>query len=310
MNDRTAAADFAADSAGERSPLLDAFGERMRTLRSRRGLTRKVLAETAGVSERYLTNLEHGRGNPSLLILHQLARALECSLADLAEDFLAGSAEWPLIRELLQGRNETELRKARLAIGDVIGTGGDRRAKGRRIALIGLRGAGKTTMGRMLAEDLGMPFIEISDEIEKVAGFSLREIQDLYGVAAYRRYERRALEEIVQLHSEFVMATPGGLVSEAATFNLLLTHCMTVWLRADPQDHLRRASSRGDMRPMDASSEVMEDLRRILEGRAPFYAKADATVNTSRQPLDQTFELLRATLNKVYDRGGWYGAAA
>jgi XRE family aerobic/anaerobic benzoate catabolism transcriptional regulator len=299
MNDRTAAADFAADSAGERSPLLDAFGERMRTLRSRRGLTRKVLAETAGVSERYLTNLEHGRGNPSLLILHQLARALECSLADLAEDFLAGSAEWPLIRELLQGRNETELRKARLAIGDVIGTGGDRRAKGRRIALIGLRGAGKTTMGRMLAEDLGMPFIEISDEIEKVAGFSLREIQDLYGVAAYRRYERRALEEIVQLHSEFVMATPGGLVSEAATFNLLLTHCMTVWLRADPQDHLRRASSRGDMRPMDASSEVMEDLRRILEGRAPFYAKADATVNTSRQPLDQTFELLRSEVRKM-----------
>jgi XRE family aerobic/anaerobic benzoate catabolism transcriptional regulator len=299
MNDRTAAADFAADSAGERSPLLDAFGERLRTLRSRRGLTRKVLAETAGVSERYLTNLEHGRGNPSLLILHQLARALECSLADLAEDFLAGSAEWPLIRELLQGRNETELRKARLAIGDVIGTGGDRRAKGRRIALIGLRGAGKTTMGRMLAEDLGMLFIELSDEIEKVAGFSLREIQDLYGVAAYRRYERRALEEIVQLHSEFVTATPGGLVSEAATFNLLLTHCMTVWLRADPQDHLRRASSRRDMRPMDASSEVMEDLRRILEGRAPFYAKADATVNTSQQPLDQTFELLRSEVRKM-----------
>ena len=300
MNVRAAASELAPASSEDRSPLLDAFGERLRMLRARRGITRKALAQAAGVSERYLTNLEHGRGNPSLLILDQLARALECSLSELVEDFLSGSAELPLIRELLQGRGEQELRRVRLTIGEVLGTGGDRRAKGRRVALIGLRGAGKTTLGRMLAETLDMPFIELSQEIEKTAGFSIREIQDLYGPAAYRRYERRALEEVVQLYTECVIATPGGLVSEAATFNLLLTHCMTVWLRADPQDHLRRTAWQGNPRPGVVSTEALDDLRSILKGRAPFYEKADAVLDTSRQPLDESLALLKQAVDKLF----------
>ena len=300
MNDRTAADELViAASEGERNPLLVAFGERLRTLRARRGLTRKAVAQAADVSERYLANLEHGTGNPSLLILDQVARALQCPVAELIGDVTAWSPEWLLIRELLEGRGEAELRRARMAIGEAVGTGGDRRAKSRRIALVGLRGAGKSTLGHMLAEDLDLPFIELSAEIEKVAGYSIREIQDLYGPTAYRRYERRALEETLQIYPEAVIATPGGLVSEPATFNELLSHCTTVWLQADPEDHMGRVAAQGDLRPMAASPEAMDDLRRILAGRAAFYSKADITLDTSRQPLDETFHLLRAKVRQA-----------
>jgi XRE family aerobic/anaerobic benzoate catabolism transcriptional regulator len=277
----------------DRSPLLVAFGERLRMLRARRGLTRKAVAQAADVSERYLANLEHGTGNPSLLILDQVARALQCPVAELIGDVTTASAEWLLIRELLENRDEASLRRAREAIGEALGTGGDRRAREGRVALIGLRGAGKSTLGRMLADDLDVPFIELSAEIEKVAGYSIREIQDLYGPTAYRRYERRALEEVLQIHPDAVIATPGGIVSEPATFNELLDHCTTVWLKADPEDHMNRVAAQGDLRPMAASAEAMDDLRRILAGRAAFYSKADIELDTSRQPLERTFELLR-----------------
>jgi XRE family transcriptional regulator, aerobic/anaerobic benzoate catabolism transcriptional regulator len=148
-------------------------------------------------------------------------------------------------------------------------------------------------LGRRLAEDLGCPFVELSREIEKVAGCSVAEIQALYGQNAYRRYERRALEEVIQRHAEAVIATPGGVVSEAATFNLLLSHCTTVWLKAVPEDHMKRVTAQGDLRPMAASSEAMEDLKGILTGRSPFYAKAAYQLDTSAKPLDQTFEALR-----------------
>lgn len=300
MNDRNAAVEAALSSAEEaKSPRLAAFGERLRMLRARRGLTRKAVAQAADVSERYLANLEHGTGNPSLLILDQIAGALQCSQAELIGDVTTSSPEWLLIRELLEGRGEADLMRVRVAIGEVLGTGGDRRAKGRRVALIGLRGAGKSTLGHLLAEDLDVPFIELSAEIEKVAGYSIREIQDLYGATAYRRYERRALEETLQIYPEAVLATPGGLVSDAATFNLLLSHCTTVWLQADPEDHMNRVAQQGDMRPMAASAEAMEDLRRILAGRASFYSKAHLTLDTSRQPLPETFQLLRAKVREA-----------
>jgi XRE family aerobic/anaerobic benzoate catabolism transcriptional regulator len=148
----------------------------------------------------------------------------------------------------------------------------------------------------MLAEDLGFPFVELSQEIEKFAGCSIAEIQALYGVNAYRRYERRALEEAIQIYPEAVIATPGGLVSDPATYNLLLTHCSTVWLKADPEDHMGRVRAQGDLRPMAASLEAMQDLRDILAGRTAFYSKADLTLDTSRQPLTETFGLLRASV--------------
>jgi XRE family aerobic/anaerobic benzoate catabolism transcriptional regulator len=300
MDDRNVE-DLSIDSGEERSPLLEAFGERLRTLRSRRGLTRRALSQTTTVSDRYLANLEYGKGNPSLLILDQVARGLECSIAELIGDVTATSPEWLLIRELLEGRSEAELGKARLAIGEALGIGGDVSEGRRRIALVGLRGAGKSTLGHMLSEDFDLPFLELSLEIEKAAGYSVREIQDLYGPNAYRRYERRALEEVLQIYPEFVLATPGGVVSDPATFNQLLSHCTTVWLRADPEDHMNRVARQGDMRPMAASTEAMEDLKRILSGRAAFYSKADLSLDTSRQPLAETFQLLRSTVRAHFE---------
>ena len=161
-----------------------------------------------------------------------------------------------------------------------------------RIALIGLRGAGKSTLGRRLAEDLGYAFIELSREIEQFAGCGIHEIHNLYGTHAYRRYERRALEEALQIYPEVVIATPGGLVSDAANFNLLLEHCLTIWLQADPLDHMARVRAQGDLRPMAASGEAMDDLKRILAGRAAFYAKADMRVNTSDGTEDEVFARL------------------
>ena len=276
-----------------RHPFLANLGERVRMLRSRRGLTRKAVAHLAQVSERHLANLEAGSGNASVLILLQVAQALNCSVVELLGDVTTSSPEWLLIRELLANRNEVELRRVRTSISEMFSGQGDEAARNCRIALVGLRGAGKTTLGQKLADDLGYPFFELSREIEKYAGCSITEIHNLYGPHAYRRYERRALEEVVHAHQNFVIATPGGLVSEASTFNEALTQCFTIWLKALPEDHLSRVAAQGDMRPMAGSEEALDDLKRILEGRAAFYAKADLVFDTSAQSLDDSFVALR-----------------
>ena len=286
----------------EKNPFLVALGERVRSLRSRRGMTRKATALAADVSERHLANLEYGVGNASILVLLQVANALQCSLAELIGDVTTSSPEWLLIRELLEKRDEDSLRRVREAIGSILGNGA---AKGKqrstRIALIGLRGAGKSTLGRMLADDLDFPFVELSREIEKFAGCSISEIQGLYGQNAYRRYERRAVEEAIQIYPEAVLATPGGLVSDAATFNLLLSHCTTVWLQAAPEEHMRRVIAQGDMRPMADNKEAMDDLKAILAGRSPFYSKADFRLDTSAQELGPTFEALRTLVRQALE---------
>ena len=248
----------APEAAEAKNPFLVALGERVRALRSRRGMTRKAVALAADVSERHLANLEYGVGNASILVLLQVAQALQCTLAELTGDVTTASPEWLLLRELLEGRDEATLHRVRVAVGELLGTGGAAaKPSGRspRIALVGLRGAGKSTLGQMLADDLGVAFVELSREIEKFAGCSINEIQSLYGQNAYRRYERRALEEAIQIHAEAVIATPGGIVSDPATFNLLLAHCTTVWLQADPEDHMKRVIAQGDLRPMAASKE-------------------------------------------------------
>ena len=280
-------------AAGDKHPFLLALGERVRNLRARRGMTRKSLALSAEVSERHLANMEYGVGNASVLVLLQVARALRCSLGELIGDVTTSSPEWLLIRELLEGRDEVTLQRDRVAVGALLGTGGASAVASARVALVGLRGAGKSTLGQMLADDLGFPFVELSREIEQFAGCSVAEIQALYGVNAYRRYERRALEEAIQIHTEAVIATPGGLVSDAATFNQLLSHCTTVWLQADPEDHMGRVIAQGDSRPMAASREAMQDLRGILAGRAAFYSKAQYRLDTSAQELGPTFQALR-----------------
>lgn len=288
----------AAALAGK-NPFLAALGERVRALRSRRGMTRKALALAAGVSERHLANLEYGVGNASILVLLQVAGALQCALGELVSDVTSSSTEWLLIRELLEQRDEATLQRVRVMIGELLGTGGGNAGTSSRIALIGLRGAGKSTLGQLLADDLGFPFVELSREIEKFAGCSVSEIQALYGINAYRRYERRALEEALQIYPEAVIAIPGGLVSDAGTFNQLLAHCSTVWLQADPEDHMKRVLAQGDLRPMAASEEAMADLKRILAGRAAFYSKAQLRLDTSAQPLEPTFQALRKMVRQL-----------
>lgn len=284
----------------DRDPMLVELGARLRSTRARRGLTRKATALAAGVSERYLASLEHGIGNPSALILRQLAGALDCSIAELVGDPTTTSPEWLLIRELLAGRNDADLRRVRQSIAAMFQSG-EEATKERRIALVGLRGAGKSTLGQWLAGRLDVPFIELSREIERIAGCEIRQIHDLYGANAYRRYERRALDEVIQRHSDAVIATPGGIVADASTFHTLLQHTWTIWLRAAPEEHMQRVLRQGDLRPMAASEEAMDDLKRILSGRSAFYAKADHRVDTTAKSLEQAQAELASVVDAIAD---------
>jgi XRE family aerobic/anaerobic benzoate catabolism transcriptional regulator len=279
---------------------LKALGERVSSIRSRRGMTRKSLAELSGVSERHLANLEYGKGNASYLVLLQIAEAMQCSMAELIGDPTTSGSEWLLLRELLLSQDESSLKKIRLLLLEELNQK-QTTSKGfnSSVALIGLRGAGKSTLGLMLAEDLGFQFVELSREIEKFAGCSIAEIQALYGVNAYRKYERRALEETIQIYPEAVIATPGGIVSDPASFNLLLNHCTTVWLQANPEDHMERVRKQGDLRPMADNKEAMADLKKILLGRASFYSQAQLQLNTSQQSLEESFELLKNIVRKA-----------
>jgi XRE family aerobic/anaerobic benzoate catabolism transcriptional regulator len=300
QTDSPSAREPAADRAeGERDPFLVALGERVRALRARKGMARRALSLASEVSERHLANLELGIGNASILVLRQVALALGCTLAELIGDETTASPEWLLIRDLLHGRGDEELRRGRVALSELYGESAQRDARLGRIALIGLRGAGKSTLGRRLAQALEVPFVELNTEIERVAGCGLNEIHNLLGPAAYRRYERRALEEAVQLYPDAVIATPGGLISDPATFNLLLSHCFTVWLKAAPEEHMQRVVAQGDLRPMAGNREAMDDLKRILAGRAAFYGKADATVDTSARTEDEAFEGLLSTVRQA-----------
>lgn len=293
----------AADEA--RNPFLVSLGERVRALRSRRGLTRKALARGAGVSERHLANLELGVGNVSILVLAQVAAALQCSLAEIVGDVTTATPEWLLLRGLLERRDDATLHRVRIGVAQMLV--GDDAVSGRwgvyarspRIALIGLRGAGKSTLGQRLADELGFPYVELSREIEQMAGCSVGEIQALYGPNAYRRYERRALQDAIQQHHELVLATPGGIVADATAFNQLLSNCTTVWLKARPEDHMKRVTAQGDLRPMAASREAMADLKGILAGRSAFYSKAEFKLDTSAQSIEPTYALLRSMIRQA-----------
>jgi XRE family aerobic/anaerobic benzoate catabolism transcriptional regulator len=282
-----------ADTGAGDADYLRRVGERVREARARRGMTRKLLARDSGVSERYIAQLESGQGNISILLLRQIARAMNLSAEELVRD----GPEWPveltLLVETLRRLNPVELGEARRALGNMFG-GVAIQERGRRIALIGLRGAGKSTLGAKLARDMDVPFVELDREIERVAGASLSEIFDLYGQAAYRRYERRALETVLERHDRAVIAAGGSIVSEPATYNLLLTACYTIWLRAAPEEHMGRVVAQSDLRPMAGNDEAMADLRNILAGRAALYAKADAKVDTAGASVTASFKRLLA----------------
>lgn len=289
--------------AGERDPYLTQLGERIRSLRAARGMSRKDLARGADVSERYLANLETGTGNASVLLLRQIAAALNVPLpvvlAEADERNGASATEFGQLLQWLAQLSPADFARVREACRHALTPTAPTDARHRRIALIGLRGAGKSTLGRALAQALDVPFVELNGAIEQEAGATLSEIHSLYGQAAYRRYELRALERVLREHERLVLATPGSLVSEPATFNLLLAHCYTVWIKTSPEEHMARVVAQGDMRPMQGNAEAMADLRRILQARAPLYARADAQVDTSARSLEASLAALLEAVDTV-----------
>lgn len=271
---------------------LRLLGDRIREARARRGMTRKILARDSKVSERYLAQLEAGHGNVSIVLLRQIAQAMGLPLVDLVREEPDRPVELTLMIQTLARLSPKELAQARRILAETFGAAVERERR-HRIALIGLRGAGKSTLGAMLAKDLAVPFIELDREIERESGTSLSEVFDLYGQAAFRRYERRALESVIERHDRAVIATGGSIVSEAATFDLLLSACFTVWLTAAPEEHMARVVAQGDTRPMADNEEAMEDLRRILRGREALYSKADARVDTAGKTTAQSLRELK-----------------
>jgi XRE family aerobic/anaerobic benzoate catabolism transcriptional regulator len=282
---------------------LAAIGERVRTVRARRGMSRKILSRDSGVSERYLASLEAGRGNVSILLLKQIAKAMNVPVEELARSTPEAPSELALMEQWLGRLSPSEARRAWQWLRREFAAVAPARMQ--RIALIGLRGAGKTTLGSKLARKRGVPFVELDREIELAAGAPLAELFLLYGQAAYRRYERRSLEALLARGEPMVIATGGGLVSEPETFDLLLSTCFVVWLKAQPEEHMARVVAQGDQRPMGGSREAMDDLRRILAVRDALYRRADAIVDTSRKSVAQSLRLLgRATVRPRQPRQG------
>ncbi|HEY1246043.1 MAG TPA: helix-turn-helix transcriptional regulator [Hyphomicrobiaceae bacterium] len=274
------------------SAYLRRVGERVRLGRARRGMSRKVLSQASGVSERYLAELERGAGNASLLVLRQVADALGLEVAQLVGDAPERPIDLALTLHQLERLPPADLAEARRLLAQRFGPA---KAALGRVALVGLRGAGKTTLGQRTAEALGVPFVELDREVERASGMELSEIFATHGQAMYRRLERQCLETVIERFDRVVIATGGSLVTEPATYDLLLSSCFVVWLSATPEEHMGRVLAQGDHRPMAEGPQAMDDLKAILDSRTALYAKADAEVDTSgKTEVDALAALLAA----------------
>ncbi|MGD0135430.1 MAG: helix-turn-helix transcriptional regulator [Bryobacteraceae bacterium] len=274
---------------------LKSLGERVRQARARRGMTRKQLAHHSGVSERYLAQIEAGLGNISVLVLRQLGKALNMSADVLLYQGSEPPVEFVHTVEFLRRLSVDELKHARQILLHQFG-GVDPAARHRRMAFIGLRGAGKSTLGAALAERLEMPFLELDRLIEQESGLTLNLIFDFRGQAGFRQLERQCLENVLRRHPCFILATGGSLVSEPGTFERLLSSCFTVWVRTSPEEHMRRVIDQGDMRPMSNNRDAMSDLKRILAEREVLYSKADIQIDTAGRTFEQSLDILIQTL--------------
>jgi XRE family aerobic/anaerobic benzoate catabolism transcriptional regulator len=245
--------------AQQEAAFLSRLGERVRAWRAEHGSTRKALAAASGVSERYLAQLEAGEGNISVLLLRKLARAMNVQVD-------------ALLRE-------------------------DSPAAARRIALLGLRGAGKSTLGARLAGALAVPFVELDHEVEREAGTRLGEVFAMYGQEAFRRFERRALERVLRTHEAAVIAAGGSIVTDPESYRLLRENCRTVWLKAKPEEHMNRVIAQGDMRPFKGRKAALDEIRKLLADREGLYARADLTLDTSGRPVKTMLDELKGKLD-------------
>ena len=274
------------------------LGSSVRDLRNRRGISRKVLAQESKVSERHLAQLETGEGNISILLLRRVASVLGVSLEELFapnhQPARNSSSQKQTLLRFIERLPSHRLEEAAARLMRDFGPEQDLRLA--RIALIGLRGAGKSTLGAKLAGERNVPFIELDHEIEKDTGMPLAEIFSLYGQSGYRAIEKRTLERVLRASERAVISVGGGIVSEKETYEYLLVHCYTIWLKAQPEEHMSRVIAQGDFRAMAGSDRAMEDLRRILESREPLYRKADATVDTSGETSGESLAKLNAAL--------------
>jgi XRE family transcriptional regulator, aerobic/anaerobic benzoate catabolism transcriptional regulator len=277
---------------------LKAFAERVRQARARRGITRKTLARDSKVSERYLAQIEGGRGNISLLVMRDLARALGLPLEVLVREGPEPPIDSIHAAELLRSLSQEDLRIARQLLRDRFGSSGSA-PRNRRIALIGLRGAGKSTLGPRLAEHLRVPFLELDRLIEQESGSKLSLIFDFHGQSGFRKLERQSLEKVLDQYPQFVLATGGSLVSEAGTFERLQDSCLTVWVRTTPEEHMSRVIKQGDMRPMSDNREAIDDLKRILKEREVLYSKADMQIDTSGHTVQESMAILIGELERI-----------
>jgi XRE family aerobic/anaerobic benzoate catabolism transcriptional regulator len=281
--------------AADDAVFLSALGRRVRERRERLGMTRKLLAQQAEVSERYLAQLESGDGNVSIVLLRRIAAALNLTPAALVDGEAADSVERRLVQRLLEGVPAHRLEDVIFRL--MRDFGQEEATRRKRIALIGLRGAGKSTLGALLSRALGAPFVELNGEIQRETRLPVSEVFNLYGQAGYRRIEHRCLERVLAEHDSAVISTGGGLVSDEETFKLLLANCYTVWLKARPEEHMSRVLAQGDFRPMAGHQDAMDDLKRILAAREPLYRRADAVVDTSGQAPEESLRALRDLVN-------------
>jgi XRE family aerobic/anaerobic benzoate catabolism transcriptional regulator len=284
------------ESNDPESGFLDQLGQRVRTMRALRGMSRKVLAKVSGISERYIAQLESGKGNVSIVLLRRVSNAMGAHLEDLipAAD---PAPDWPVIRDLLRKATPAQIAQAKDALA---GHGAAaHRASFSGIALIGLRGAGKSTLGKILARKIGWNFVELNKEVEAQNGLSVAEIIALYGQEGFRRMEQAALNQLLARKELMVLATGGGIVSEPLTFDLILSSFYTIWLKAEPEEHMMRVRRQGDLRPMADDRSAMAELRNILVSREPLYARASATVDTAGLSVDAAAARLVDTVRPV-----------
>jgi XRE family aerobic/anaerobic benzoate catabolism transcriptional regulator len=275
---------------------LAAVGRAVRARRQQRGMARRDLSRAADVSERYLAQLETGEGNASIVLLRRVAGALGVRINDLLDSGDL-APERQAIGRLIDSLPQQRLGQALRSLTAEFGRDGSVRLK--RIALVGLRGAGKSTLGQALARQLQRPFIELDREIEGEAGILLSELFLLSGPEGYRRIERRCLERVIESPQDMVLTVGGGMVSEPETYNLLLANCFTIWVRARPEEHMARVIAQGDMRPMAGHSEAMGDLKKILAARESLYGQADTELSTSGQTVQQSLSALKRLVKAV-----------